>query len=83
MLPRRDHKDAEEEVLRRRVEKATAEFRRAIAERPKLDAIVHDLAGTGDGACAVKISMGYHYEAMRLLREALRAFEEFEKRNRG
>ena len=79
----RVRRDAEEEILRFRVEKATAELQRAVAERNRLDAMIHDIAGTADGAGAVKKSMQLHREAMGRLREALRAFEEFDKRNRA
>ena len=66
-----------EEELRLRVEEAVAELRCAIAERDRLSDLSADVADTPDGALAVRQSTARHREAMKRLREALRAFNEF------
>ena len=78
----RIRRDADEETLRLQVEQATAELQRVVAERDRLDEMISDIAGTPDGAGAVRKSRQLHHEAMERLRGALRAFEEFDKRHR-
>ena len=79
MVPPYDHRTLQEiqDELRLRIEQATAEFNRTKAERDRLTDISIDVAGTSDGALAVPNSKRQHQEAMRRLRKALRAFNDF------
>jgi hypothetical protein len=82
MVPPRDLRTQQEiqGELRRRVEHATAELKRTKAERDRVAAISADVADTPDGALAVRQSRQLHRDAMRLLQEAILAFEAFNKK---
>ena len=82
MPPLPDNRSQQEiqDELRLRVERATAELKRARDERDKMVAISIDAAGTSDGTLAVQQSAELHRKAMVRLREAMLAFETFNRR---
>ena len=81
MLSPSDHHGQEEiqNELRLRVERATAALKRARDERDNMAAISIDAAGTPDGTVAVRQSTALHRKAMERLREAMVAFEAFNR----
>jgi hypothetical protein len=78
-LPDRRSQQETQDELRLRVEQATEELKRTRAECEKIDAIAMDAAGTSDGTLAVRQSAELHRRAMERLREAMRAFEAFDR----
>ncbi len=65
----------EEERLREQVRDAIAALHATREERARLEAIAADLGPTPDGTSAMRQAVKLHVEALRELREAMRAFD--------